>query len=93
MDAGYLGHAGAAPRHARQLVGVAGEQIYRRAGRISQSEVISGILGSLPDHHGALYALTEEFTAVYRMHPLIPDDYVFHAAPMAVRCTPAPSAR
>ena len=60
--------------------GLAGEQLYRRAGRISQSEVISGILGSSPDHHGALYALTEEFTAVYRMHPLIPDDYVFRAA-------------
>jgi hypothetical protein len=26
------------------------------------------------------YALTEEFVAVYRMHPLLPDDYVFRAA-------------
>jgi Animal haem peroxidase len=25
------------------------------------------------------YSLTEEFVAVYRMHPLIPDDYVFRA--------------
>ena len=26
------------------------------------------------------YALTEEFVAVYRMHPLIPDDFDFRAA-------------
>ena len=60
--------------------GAAGEKLYRRRGRISDSEVISGILGSPTDHHGALYTLTEEFTAVYRMHPLIPDDYVFRSA-------------
>jgi hypothetical protein len=29
----------------------------------------------MPDHHGAPYSLTEEFTTVYRMHPLIPDDF------------------
>ncbi|QES46970.1 peroxidase [Streptomyces venezuelae] len=34
-----------------------------------------GIPKSLPDHHGAPYSLTEEFVTVYRMHPLIPDDY------------------
>ena len=38
------------------------------------SEVISGIPGSATDHHGAPYSITEEFVAVYRMHPLIPDD-------------------
>ena len=26
------------------------------------------------------YSLTEEFVAVYRMHPLIPDDYDFRSA-------------
>ena len=31
-------------------------------------------------HHGAPYSLTEEFVAVYRMHPLMPDDYAFHSA-------------
>ncbi|MFI8497783.1 peroxidase family protein [Streptomyces sp. NPDC085524] len=35
----------------------------------------SGIPKTLPDHHGAPYSLTEEFVTVYRMHPLIPDDY------------------
>lgn len=57
--------------------GLAGERLYKLFGRISRSEVISGILGSAPDHHGAPYALTEEFAAVYRLHPLLPDELVF----------------
>ena len=32
---------------------------------------------SKPDHHAAPYSLTEEFVSVYRMHPLIPDDFQF----------------
>ena len=32
--------------------------------------MISGIPGSETDHYGVPYALTEEFVAVYRMHPL-----------------------
>jgi hypothetical protein len=59
--------------------GLAGEQLAQRFGRISSSEVISGIPGSPTDHHGALYALTEEFVAVYRMHPLIPDGFTFRS--------------
>ena len=55
--------------------GVLDEPFYRRFGRVGSSDILSGILGSPTNHHGALYALTEEFTAVYRMHPLIPDDY------------------
>jgi len=38
------------------------------------SEAAYGIVGSLTDQHSAPYALTEEFTAVYRLHPLIPDN-------------------
>ncbi|WP_212743105.1 peroxidase family protein [Microbacterium sp. 2FI] len=53
--------------------GLAGEKLHRRFGRISSSEVISGIPGSTVDHHGAPYQLTEEFAAVYRLHPLLPD--------------------
>jgi heme peroxidase len=60
--------------------GIAGERIKRTFGRISASEVISGIPGSKQDHFGVPYALTEEFTIVYRMHPLIADDYAFHSA-------------
>lgn len=55
--------------------GVLDEAFYRRYGRLGSSQIVSGIMGSPTDHHGALYAMTEEFTAVYRMHPLIPDDY------------------
>ncbi len=60
--------------------GIAGERVKRAFGRISASEVISGIPGSQQDHFGVPYALTEEFTIVYRMHPLIADDYSFRSA-------------
>ena len=46
---------------------------------IVDAEVVSGIPGSETDHYGIPYSLTEEFTAVYRMHPLIPDDWTFRA--------------
>jgi hypothetical protein len=55
------------------------EKLKRSCGRLSENEVLSGIPGSPTDHHGAPYSLTEEFVAVYRMHPLMPDEYVFHA--------------
>ena len=35
----------------------------------------------MPDHHGVPYSLTEDFVTVYRMHPLIPDDYRFCRPP------------
>jgi hypothetical protein len=38
-------------------------------------EELCGIPGSEQDDHAAPYHLTEEFVSVYRMHPLIPDDY------------------
>lgn len=53
--------------------GLAGEKLHRRFGRIGRSDLISGIPGSHFDHHGAPYQLTEEFAAVYRLHPLLPD--------------------
>lgn len=34
---------------------------------------------SKQEHHAAPYAMTEEFVSVYRMHPLIPDDFVFRS--------------
>jgi hypothetical protein len=42
--------------------------------------VIRGIPGTPTDHHGVPYSLTEEFVAVYRMHPLIPDHFDFRSA-------------
>jgi Animal haem peroxidase len=60
--------------------GLVGERITKRFGRIGRNDTISGIPGSPTDHFGVPYSLTEEFVAVYRMHPLIPDDYVFRSA-------------
>jgi hypothetical protein len=59
--------------------GLAEEKLHRMVGRISASEVISGIPGSPAEHHGAPYQLTEEFASVYRLHPLIPDDVEIHS--------------
>jgi hypothetical protein len=41
--------------------------------------VLSGIVGTETDHFGVPFALTEEFVAVYRMHPLMPDDWSFRS--------------
>lgn len=60
--------------------GLAGETISNLFGRLSGSELVSGIPGSSTDHFGVPYSLTEEFVAVYRMHPLIPDDITFWSA-------------
>jgi hypothetical protein len=43
------------------------------------NEILNGILGSKAEHHSAPYSLTEEFVAIYRMHPLIPDEIVFRS--------------
>jgi len=59
--------------------GLAGKTVKRLVGRISDSELISGIVGGHTDHFGVPYSLTEEFVAVYRMHPLIPDEYAFRS--------------
>ena len=59
--------------------GVAGEKIARTFGRISGSEVVSGIPGTQTQQYGVPFSLTEEFTSVYRMHPLLPDDFDIRA--------------
>jgi hypothetical protein len=60
--------------------GLAGERIARAFGRISSDDLISGIPGAATEHFGVPFALTEEFTSVYRMHPLLPDDFDLRAA-------------
>ena len=47
---------------------------------LNDVDLLSGIPGSPTDHHSAPYSLTEEFAAVYRMHSLLPDDYVIRSA-------------
>ena len=55
--------------------GIQGEKLRKRFGRLTRSEEFSGIPGSGLYYHGVPFAMTEEFVSVYRMHPLIPDDY------------------
>jgi hypothetical protein len=57
--------------------GIAGEHFARGYGRLGTNDVISGIMGSPPAHHGAPYSMTEEFVACYRMHSLMPDEFSF----------------
>ncbi len=54
-----------------------GQHIKDRFGRLGDSEILSGIMGSPQEHGEAGFQLTEEFVSVYRMHPLIRDDWEF----------------
>jgi hypothetical protein len=47
---------------------------------LEKNDLLSGIPGSDTEHHGCPYSLTEEFVSVYRMHTLMPDDFVFRSA-------------
>ena len=72
--------------------GVQGEHLSRLLGRLSDNEVLSGIPGGPTDHFGVPYSITEEFVAVYRMHPLIPDAFSLRSladdAPIEERAFP-----
>jgi hypothetical protein len=59
--------------------GLLGERLHNLVGRVGSNEEISGIPGSPADQHGSPYQLTEEFTAVYRLHPLLPDQLALHS--------------
>jgi hypothetical protein len=59
--------------------GLLGEKVHRAFG-LTGNEVLNGLPGSGVDHFGVPYSLTEEFGIVYRMHPLMPDDYDFRSA-------------
>jgi len=50
----------------------------RMLGGRSLGEALTGIVGSSQAHHAAAYSITEEFVSVYRLHPLLPDDYAIH---------------
>jgi hypothetical protein len=60
--------------------GVLGERFARRFGKLGTNPLLGGIPGSPTQLHGVPYSLTEEFVAVYRMHPLIPDEFTFFSA-------------
>ncbi|CAD7694879.1 unnamed protein product [Ostreobium quekettii] len=57
--------------------GLLGQAWKNKYGRVGDSDVLGGIPGSPQSHWGCPYALTEEFTTVYRMHPLMPDEFEF----------------
>ena len=59
--------------------GLLGQEFKDKFGHIGDGELLSGIVGSETDHHTAPYYLTEEFVAVYRMHPLMPDEFKFYS--------------
>ncbi len=58
--------------------GLLSANVKKAFGRIGGNEGFSGIPGSETNHHTAPYSLTEEFVAVYRMHPLMRDDIDLH---------------
>jgi hypothetical protein len=59
--------------------GILGERFDKIFGRRTRLELFHGIPGSKKELCGVPYSLTEEFVGVYRMHPLIPDEYEFRA--------------
>lgn len=59
--------------------GVVGEDLQEVFRFLNDNDILGGIVGNTADHHGTAYSLTEEFVAVYRMHPLMPDEFRFHS--------------
>ena len=59
--------------------GLAGEDLQDLLMFLDDNELVGGIIGSQAAHHAAPYSLTEEFVAVYRMHPLMPDTFDFRS--------------
>jgi Animal haem peroxidase len=59
--------------------GAAGEDLQDVLSFLNENELLGGIIGSQADHHTAPYSLTEEFVSVYRMHTLIPDEFVIRS--------------
>ncbi len=59
-----------------QLVGLDPKLSELINGASSIDHALAGVVGAAePKNHGVAYSLTEEFVAVYRMHPLLPDNF------------------
>jgi hypothetical protein len=63
-----------------QWWGLAGEGHHSHIGRRTRSALLQGVPGSKTRLHGVPYSLTEEFVSVYRLHPLLPDEFTFRSA-------------
>jgi hypothetical protein len=59
--------------------GVVPQEIQDACPAINANELLGGIIGSPTNHFTAPYSLTEEFVAVYRMHPLLPDEFTIRS--------------
>ncbi len=76
---GILGHPSIQPALNANWMGLVGHFFGEKTARRLApwipvlKDVFTGVPMSETDHHGAPYSLTEEFNAVYRLHPLIPD--------------------
>ena len=57
--------------------GLAGVDVWPIMKKLSSHEVLHGLPGSDTTHHAVPYEMTEEFVSVYRLHPLLPDDFAF----------------
>ena len=68
-----LGHPAVKIAMNANWTGLATQKVSWLLKSIKDREMQHGIPGSELDHGGVDYALTEEFAAVYRLHPLIPD--------------------
>lgn len=60
--------------------GITGDDLQEVLKFLNENELLGGIVGSHADHHTAPYSLTEEFVSVYRMHTLIPDEFVIRSS-------------
>lgn len=74
---GILGHPALDLAMHANWSGLLGEWVFRHWGRFAENDGISSIRGSATDHHATTFAFTEEFVAVYRLHPLIPDVFEY----------------
>ena len=77
--------------------GLLGPRGSRALRRVTRADTLIGIPGSRCDDHGVPYSLTEEFVAVYRMHPLLPDQLALRNGggwqPTTMREVTGPAAR
>ncbi|CAN1272719.1 Alpha-dioxygenase PIOX [Linum perenne] len=56
--------------------GVLGKWFKDRFGHVGGPR-LGGLVGlKKPENHGVTYSLTEEFVSVYRMHPILPDEFL-----------------
>ena len=74
MDAGILANPVLERAMHANWYGVLPRWVRQKFGHVG-TEMIGGIVGSDQEHHAAPYSITEEFVSVYRLHPLLPDDY------------------